>query len=482
MSLVTNVPWRHFALIVLLASVVRAGVLVAGLDSFASDPDAYREIARCLAVHGVFGLEGVDEQTGAIKTLPTAFRPPLYPWLLSWLIRANGQLPAIRIASLHWAIGTLTVAATYLAARRLLGHTPSPMPPQRLSTAAALAAGLVAIDPLSLQASGLVMTETLAALLVALAICGWLGLVDLIEHGPPPSHTRLLSVTAMLGLTLGLAYLCRPTFILWPALLAAYLIGRSLYRSQARWALAGIALIFVVGTIVSLWTARNFRHYGRPIWATTHGGYTLLLGNNPAFYQYLQTPGSFGQAWDAETFFRRWERRWDGDPRDPSFWNGRNLNSAPLPDPAQAGEIAEDRLAYEAAMATIQAHPRTFVHACLWRLRRLHSPLPLRAGDRTTIGVVAVAGFYTVLLGATLLGIRKVGRGLLRPHWVAGITLWGSLIVVHTFYWTDMRMRAPAVPLLSILAAAALLPNARPLAGDTASVRSDRSTIPAAGG
>ncbi|MEP4682334.1 MAG: hypothetical protein ABJ015_11865, partial [Rhodopirellula bahusiensis] len=61
---------------IILAFLVRGAIVLAKMDSLDADPDAYRVIAETLAQTGTFGLMGEGGEA-----TPTAFRPPLYPWL-----------------------------------------------------------------------------------------------------------------------------------------------------------------------------------------------------------------------------------------------------------------------------------------------------------------------------------------------------------------------------------------------------------------
>lgn len=479
MPKVTNAHCRHFAWIVLFASVVRGGVLLSAHESLTADPDAYREIARCVALYGVIGIEGVDQSSGKRTGFPTAFRPPLYPWLLAWLPNDQGNPTNDAVALMHGLLGILTVAGTYIVALQLLSNPQADRVPRQLNMAAALAAVLVAIDPLLLKSSSLVMTETLAAMLVVLTLWCWLRLLSVLDRDRAEPPLRVFACAGLIGVVLGLAYLCRPTFILWPLLLGAHLVGSAIYQRRGQDAIAAGCMVLTVAILVAAWSARNFHHYQKPIWATTHGGYTLLLGNNPSFYDYLKTPGTFGRAWDPSFFFASWAQRSSGDPRDAAFWERDHAIQQPHVKPATNGEVADDRLAYETAIATIQRDPLRFLHACLWRLERLHSPLPLRTGDRSSGAIIGITAFYSLVLVLVLTGIWKLGLRLASPRWIAALALWVSLACVHTVYWTDMRMRAPAVPVWSILAAAALLPRTRPAASAGGHTAALRSTIPA---
>ncbi len=113
------------------------------------------------AQNGVFGLT-----TPAGEVVPTAFRPPLYPYLLSWAA-SDGSLNNLWIAILHSILGGLTAGFTYLASAAWLG-------PDRGRLRGILAALLVIVDPILIQQSTLVMTETLATALVSIVIWWWM--------------------------------------------------------------------------------------------------------------------------------------------------------------------------------------------------------------------------------------------------------------------------------------------------------------------
>src|SRR5205814_9425431 len=66
------------------------------------------------------------------------------------------------------------------------------------------------------------------------------------------------------------------------------------------WRLANVAgLVVAAAAVMSPWAIRNYRVFGKPVVTTTHGGYTLLLGNNSSFYEWLERDET-GLPWDAE--------------------------------------------------------------------------------------------------------------------------------------------------------------------------------------
>ena len=221
------------------------------------------------------------------------------------------------------------------------------------------------------------------------------------------------------------------------------------------------------------WAIRNQVQFGRPIVTTTHGGYTLLLANNPDFYQWLSL----------RPVGRRVAQR----------RTGRRLANA-----APGNELQADRLAYREAWATIRQQPERFAYACLVRLGRLWSPLPhrlrpdesaARRWSRWPVAAWYAAEFLLASLGVWRLGrrqkcgVRSTGYGVRSTESGVGgadrpdplpsppsdssfnlqpsSLMWGFLLVgcvtaVHTVYWTDMRMRGPLMPVVAIAAIAAL--------------------------
>ncbi|SMP46121.1 Dolichyl-phosphate-mannose-protein mannosyltransferase [Neorhodopirellula lusitana] len=421
--------WTSIA-IILFAMVVRGGVLVARVDGLSDDPDAYRVIATTLAKTGVLGLPVGDE--GAA---PTAFRPPLYPWLLSLQVDSVGQLKNSSVAILHWLLGCLTVWFSYDIARRLFSD--------RVAVVTGI---LVTLDPILLWQSTLVMTETLAAALT-MAVCWWW--VNRYHHDAQSkpacqvSATSHLQSSAVLGLLLGLAFLCRPTFLVWAGLLipAVLFVGPACrVRRGVSFAVAGI----VFASIVGAWTLRNLSAIGHPIWATSHGGYTLLLGNNDSFYDYLKdrplaAPWN-SPAWDAEPFFADYAKR-----------------------QSQPDEVADDAAAYERAKSTIQNRPDEFVHSCWVRLGRLWQPFPHATPGRSTASIVAVGLFYVIVDAMILFVLFHHRRALSLRYGRRMIIAWPAIALVitlsgvHSIYWSNPRMRAPANPVLAIVAATAFL-------------------------
>ena len=165
------------------------------------------------------------------------------------------------------------------------------------------------------------MTETLAAFLATAGLVAMVWTVGV----------RRCGRAMFAGAVMALGALCRPALLLWTIAIGIVLAGMCwrLHRSYGRRlptpihtprngsatgvasykCLAALAMLFLGAAIVlSPWAIRNQIQFGRPIVTTTHGGYTLLLANNPEFYQWLRS-GSWGSVWQADEFNAAWDRR-----------------------------------------------------------------------------------------------------------------------------------------------------------------------------
>jgi len=418
----------------LVALVVRGSVLVLSPDALGADPDGYRALAEHLVEHGTLGSQ--DH--------PTAYRPPLYPCLLAACV-ALGPASRAAIGLVHLALGMGTVWLTFRLGQRFgLGHW------------AWLAAVLVACDPILLTQSTLVMTETPATFLAVAAL--WCLTVT--------AERRTVGSALAAGLMAGLCALCRPTFLPW-AVTAPFVLlvagpkekgpprsGLRLWggpdaapsseqeegkpQGCAPWRFAVVFATALAATLCP-WAVRNQVQLGRPIVTTTHGGYTLLLANNPYFYEYLRSAP--------------WGAVWENKPLDQAWL-------AKVPH-GQTDEPHADRLAYAEALKNIRNEPATFCYACLVRLGRLFGVMPhqLTPGEGTLRRWFryGVALWYGVELAMAVLGAGVVyalarRRGIRLIGWVGSLLLVACFAAVHSLYWTDMRMRAPLVPAIALAA------------------------------
>ena len=454
--------WRSLFWVLVLTSLIRCVFLVAMQDNLDRDPDAYRKLAGNVLETGVYGWKtatfsvGTNASSGGVR--PTAFRPPLYPMLLICVGGVGANWP---IAVLHFVLGVATTGLVACLGWRVgLG---------RWSLAAAM---LVALDPILLNQSALVMTETLATFLAVLTLS------CLSAKANSKSWWRSASsLSAVTGIVLGLCVLCRPTFLPWLGLIALARVSHwRRTRSGAQRAMANTAsevrvgsssaqdhlahVAVLVGTallVMAPWVIRNQMILGKAKLTTTHGGYTVLLGNNPQFYRFLNS-GAYG-AWDGEQLGRAWQGRSLTTGPDDDQWSdlpklARRAEQQQISD--TVSELDDDRLAYALAKRYAGEQPKMFVLASGLRIVRLWRLVPHRVGEtETTLRMTLrylVGAWYAIVLGLAIYGLADLGRRILAAPWVFGVQLCFVFTGVHAIYWCDMRMRSPLVPLVSLVA------------------------------
>ncbi|MEM8733513.1 MAG: hypothetical protein AAGG44_04805 [Planctomycetota bacterium] len=448
------------------ALIVRVGVLVADRSDYRLlnglavsqlslavednnlDPDSYGRLALNLARSGVYGFG--DEANGNLDTSvkATAFRPPLYPWLLSWFV-SGGKLNGPANAILHIGLGAIAVLLTWRVGGLL-----------SLGKFSVLSAAAVALDPLLLRASQLRMTETLATtfmLVVWWGLLEWRERLALASNGSKDVNPRRFSVGMFaIGLLAGLSVLARPTFAPWCFLVCVTIwFWRASREGATRLELPRIwpSLCFAIGLLLVVvpWTARNYVAFGRPIWATTHGGYTLLLANNPSLYEHFANNGP-GRDWDAESFHVAWSHRGDrgAEPWEEAYW----FADFPSTSSPQLEEVEDNALAYEAAWATISREPTQCLRASVYRLGWFWAMWPL---DSDGFERWAITLWYAVFYALGVFGAGQLLFEVRSRHetgfmsWLPGLLFIITLTGIHAVFWSNMRMRAPLMPVVYLL-------------------------------
>jgi len=390
------------------------------------DRDSYLAIAENVANGHGYSATGKDA--------PTAFRPPLYP-----LVLALGRLfvePAWIVAVLHVLCGTATVYLTVCLGRRL-----------GMQGGALVAGGLVAVDPLLLRYSTLPMTETLFTMLVTLLLLLMPDKNGRAADVSQPVEADALSASNStgwwqmspfwIGGVFGLCVLCRPT--LW---IFGGLVGSLWFWQHSKQRLKMLhrcaPLLLGVAIVVLPWGIRNSMVFGRFLFTTTHGGYTLLLANNRVFYDDVVVE-PWGTVWE-EPSLRAWQSSLEETMRKEH--------------PPVEGESERDRWMYRRATDVILDDPATFGRACWLRFRRFWNVVPLGGSDRHSVGrglVWSVGVYYSLLLAAGALGAVKLFREK-TVRWVPILFLIVSFSAVHLVFWSNARMRAPLMPAIALLA------------------------------
>jgi hypothetical protein len=418
-----------------IALALRLAVIATQPQQLTLDRDLYLVIAANVADGRGYSSDQPDPGGPSVGT-PTAYRPPLYPLLLA--LGLHWFPMATVVAGLNVAAGLLTVWLTADLGNRL-----------QFGGYRFLAALLVSVDPLLVQYTAQPMTETLATALAT----GWLWSV---VASPLTVHSGSSVKGLFRGILFGLLVLCRPTF--WPVA-GVYALGWLVANRGRREGDSNVGRVHVlarsagsvcgIAIVVAPWLIRNWFIFGVPILTTTHGGYTLLLGNNPTFdNQVVEQP--WGTVWQLDSL-----QQWQSDI-------DRQIENALGP---QATEVERDAWQSRQAKRFIAADPARCAKAAIHRIRSLWNTSP--QGDAKT-GIsegtrAAVGWYYAVILTLAFAGLVRVAFRPMFGSWMPVYALLVSVQIVHLFYWTNTRMRAPLTPALALLAAAAVIPRRRPI-------------------
>ena len=242
------------------------------------DAAAYAAIARNLD-------EGNGFTVGAHATQPSDDYSPGLPLIVAGLYEVTGGVHERLAREVLALIGALAPLFTYLIARRLAGGIldrlrqpsvlSSPEGDQRQGVGGrAVVAGLiaalaVAIYPATIQYTGMLMTEPLAATLLAGAMLAifWAGDGDSLRRWLVP------------GLTLGALALVRPEYLAVGFLLALLIFLRQrLHVPWRRALLTALVVLAGIVVVVAPWTVRNAFALHRFVSVSTGGGQVLYSG------------------------------------------------------------------------------------------------------------------------------------------------------------------------------------------------------------
>jgi len=316
-----------------------------------------------------------------------AFRMPGYAALVA---ACGGSPRAVRI--FQALLDTATVLAAGLLARRVAGDR-----------AMLLAMGIVALNPLLIYFSALILTETLTVSLLA-----WAMLL---------LHRRAWWGGAVL---LAAAVLVRPNVLLLSPLLAMVAAHGLPLRSR----LTAIAAPLLMSFVVLLpWAWRNSRVLDAWIWTTTNTGITLYDGFNPA------ATGASDQS-----FVKSWVSH-----------KGPPLN-----------EVERSEYLTAQAWDYIVHHPARVVELTVIKAARTLSPVPLSTAYASKLTWAIGLGYTLPLMILTAVGVWRAGIPRSLKVYLLLPTIY--LTAVHALSVGSLRYRIPAEPPMAVIAALAILP------------------------
>jgi 4-amino-4-deoxy-L-arabinose transferase-like glycosyltransferase len=250
----------RFALGLALLAIAGLGIrlfyalAVVGRDPLIGDALEFHLLANYLADgHGY--VQALRFRDSGVAW-PTAFKPPLYPFVLAVVSWFGGE-GYVAHHLITCVLGTGTVLLVGLLGRRAGGETTG-----------LVAAGLAAVYPMLVVIDGSLRSESLFALTTALALLAAYRLHDAPGRGP----------ALLFGLAVGAAALTRGEGVLLlalPGLPLAWRAGPQLRRRLRLVVAIGAGFLVVVGP----WVARNWIHFDRPLVLSTNLG-DVIAGAN----------------------------------------------------------------------------------------------------------------------------------------------------------------------------------------------------------
>jgi 4-amino-4-deoxy-L-arabinose transferase-like glycosyltransferase len=241
---------RNLAAIVACGAALRVARFLISQwnDALQVNDSLYYSIQASQLAHGVWFREPFSEYPGAEHGPLTSSLMALVSW---------GNDPVNRQRMVTVACGIATVAIIGLVARRVAGNR-----------VGLIAAAIAALYPNLWVSDGLVMSESLTCLVVALA------LLALLQWSAKPS----LRSAMLVGVAAGLGTLARSeVLLLVPAAAVAMSVGAR-RSGQRAWPHAAVATGCAIAVLLP-WVIFNVVRFDQPVLLTTNDG-PVLLGAN----------------------------------------------------------------------------------------------------------------------------------------------------------------------------------------------------------
>jgi 4-amino-4-deoxy-L-arabinose transferase-like glycosyltransferase len=331
------------------------------------------------------------------ETGPSAWTPPLYPWVISLAFRAFGiysHSAAFAILLFNSVFSALTSWTIYRIARRVFNET------------VAVWSGWVwALLPYSVYWAVVWIWETsLSAFLLSLLFMLTLEMED---------NGRLSSWFGY-GLLWGIAGLINTAVLAWLPFSGCWL-AYQLHRRGKRFVVPAVLGALVFWATLSPWLARNYLVFDKPLLVRGDLGVELRIGNNPE-----------AEGWGVLTYH----------PGSNRFLNEQYK---------QMGEAAYDDEQADLAKEWIAQHPKLFLTLSFRRFIFFWAGIP-RGGLEQVKNLLFLASSLLAIGGLLLAAKRRVQGVFLFA------TLLGFYPLIYYFTFPTPRYRHAIDPELVILA------------------------------
>ncbi len=367
-----------------------------------SDYREYWELAGRLVETGAFA-----DASG----MPTAFRPPGYPFFLAMFRATTGDsLMPVKLANA--VLGACTCLLAWRVARLVLPEGP-----------ARLAGLLVAFAPSQVGYSSLLASEVPFTTLQTLAL---LWVAESTRHDSRDSWCR----AALSGAALGAACMMRPTIALLPIALSLVLLVRLGFR---RGGLAAICLCAAFAVFPTAWGARNVSALGSFQPFSTNGGVNFHFGNN------AHTNGTGLELLDPAVdptsgITDEVARNAEGWRLGKAYWRDHPWAAAVLAIRKIAWLLATDGVWTRWAMVSADPQPPPWARGVV-----------LAASNAAWLGLL-----FAAVLELCLFRIRAAARASAEPF---GEVMLACTILVAAAFIGQERYHFPMVPALAVAAA-----------------------------
>jgi 4-amino-4-deoxy-L-arabinose transferase-like glycosyltransferase len=420
---------HRWALVIIIAALVaRVGwaAWIAHTDPLAvrsPDTPGYVWPARALIDAGRFSLSPMDPT-------PMFVRTPGYPAFLATVLWITDSEWAI--SPIQAALSALAVAAVVLVGWRLIGPT-----------AGLVAGALLVLDPLQFMASGTVLTEGIASVVIAA-----IAVVGLVVFGGRRPRDVPLGAVFGLGALVALATMVRPTMWFYPAVLLALLAIR--FRGVPRRELVTRLLAFLLPIVVVVggWQVRN--HSAVDSWQLSGATGLLLYCSNAAQIEARTTRTSM------EATRQRLGCPTEGeDPDGVCTWTQGATCQVPDPDASGQGFDKWNRRGLEIMADHPVQTARIMVEGLVRQVAGPGTDTVRQYFDAQASIPLALALFSwnTVLWAFAGVGAVVGLRSRHRAYWAFVIATIGYVIIVSLGDAAGARYRVPIIPLLALLAA-----------------------------
>ncbi len=346
----------------------------------------------------------------------TFFRAPLYVYCLGALYAIFGD--SLWVGRLFgMAIGLVTILFVYLIGTRVFGRTTG-----------RIAAALQAVYPVNVFFEGELLLDPLFTLLLLVAFHRFL-----IWRAKTTAQNLALT-----GFCLGLAAITRPTALVLAALLIVWLLAsRTNIKARIVSALVVVCGLAIVILPISI---RNVVVANDPVLIASQGGINLYIGNNDAADGTSSImPEPFGHTWRIRDVIHIAESA-EGRPLKPgelsSYWQGRAIDWT-LANPLDAAGLYARKLWLSIGNREISNNRN---------MGAFFSSVPYL--QYFPFG-------FALIFGLAVVGAAIAWRSRFETR--AMVAAIACILLVNAAFFVNSRFRQPIIPLLILLAGAAVV-------------------------